>query len=661
VLGLASGAAAAPPAPAWYTAGSGGINNNIADFYQHQNFDPRLAGNAWEADGGWCAPIAFSDTLYDLTTRGYTKLLSPGITNNATWLTTAYGPAGAVNQGDLYRVATNYFGFGPQPYLNQAGNLPGTTTPLLQINSFDVGANGKVSYFSPAAGGVVQTNQSAFTFYDAKMRAGDDALVQIGEGTLPANSHWWNFHMLAGAGDRVADSTIFVADPNTNKNSEFFTNGWPKFTATDPKTIDPFRFAAGDPIPTPNNPNINNAASYNSYYTPLQLAGDKITDLSGATFTLTGATVDAFHVITPSKAGVLFDGLWPNPNNNLEKTVLAVGAISGAINGIYIAPGSTVSSMGSLDSISLSGWTTSLNNVDPFGNSRSYGGIEFLSNSLGNDLAAGSSANLSLATLSSFVAQGFDLFLHYEGNASNDWDVEVFGQNPVLPGLQIGVVPEPSTLVLAGIACTLLAAVGVVRTRMRKAGVVGRLACWAWAAVLLALAGAAPARAGSVLLTAEWLEKHASAPQGDRTTPSPGPGDLDQAARSFQAGDFDTCLKQLGQAVHAHPELPPPHALFATMALRADRVSLARLALERAVAEDPAHPEVFILFGDLALREARLTDAALHFEKATALASAPRWAAERRRDFEQHCLQGQAAVAEARGTGRPRGRRGTPG
>ena len=172
----------------------------------------------------------------------------------------------------------------------------------------------------------------------------------------------------------------------------------------------------------------------------------------------------------------------------------------------------------------------------------------------------------------------------------------------------------------------------------------GSLACGV--AVVLALSGAPAVRAGSILLTPEWLEKNGATTEAGDT--SGGLDELDQATRSFQGGDFDACLRQLGTAVQAHPELPPAQALFARLALESDRASLIRPALERAIEEDPEHPEVYLLFGELALREGRLTDAALHFEKATALARAPRWTAVPRRRFEQLGLQGRAAVAEGR-------------
>jgi predicted Zn-dependent protease len=125
--------------------------------------------------------------------------------------------------------------------------------------------------------------------------------------------------------------------------------------------------------------------------------------------------------------------------------------------------------------------------------------------------------------------------------------------------------------------------------------------------------------------------------------------EVNEAIKSFQKRDLDTCLQQLAKAVKAHPELPPAHALLAKLALMSNQIALVRPALETAVAQAPDHPEIYILFGNLALLENRATDAALHFEKAKALASAERWTADQRRRFERFCHQGNALLAESRG------------
>ena len=133
--------------------------------------------------------------------------------------------------------------------------------------------------------------------------------------------------------------------------------------------------------------------------------------------------------------------------------------------------------------------------------------------------------------------------------------------------------------------------------------------------------------------------------------------EVKEAIKSFEKRDFDACLKQLAQARKAHPELAPPHALFAKLAFLSNQGPLIRPALEKAIAEDPEHPEVFILFGNLALAESRATDAAVHFEKARGLAAGKRWD---RRPAESLRAVSPFKVTRSwprvAATGRPRGR-----
>ncbi len=98
-----------------------------------------------------------------------------------------------------------------------------------------------------------------------------------------------------------------------------------------------------------------------------------------------------------------------------------------------------------------------------------------------------------------------------------------------------------------------------------------------------------------------------------------------EAIKNFVKRDFDAYLKQLAQARMAHPELPPPHALFAKLAFLANQGSLIRPALESAIGEDPEHPEVYILFGNLALAEGRLITMAWLFTRSGNIKKAEEW------------------------------------
>ena len=69
-----------------------------------------------------------------------------------------------------------------------------------------------------------------------------------------------------------------------------------------------------------------------------------------------------------------------------------------------------------------------------------------------------------------------------------------------------------------------------------------------------------------------------------------GIAEVGQAIKSFEKHDFGRCIEQLTRAHRGHPELPPPHALFAKLAFTSKQGSLIRPALERAVSEDPDVP-----------------------------------------------------------------------
>ncbi len=184
--------------------------------------------------------------------------------------------------------------------------------------------------------------------------------------------------------------------------------------------------------------------------------------------------------------------------------------------------------------------------------------------------------------------------------------------------------------------------------KMVRNGLGNRIGCLtSWAAVAVALATASPARAGTIPLVPSNGVSPPFAAEVDELSKSVV--EVNEAIKSFQKRDLDTCLEQLAKAVKAHPELPPAHALLAELALMSNQIALVRPALETAVAQAPDHPEIYILFGNLALLENRATDAALHFEKAKALASAERWTADQRRRFERFCHQGNALLAESRG------------
>jgi tetratricopeptide (TPR) repeat protein len=184
------------------------------------------------------------------------------------------------------------------------------------------------------------------------------------------------------------------------------------------------------------------------------------------------------------------------------------------------------------------------------------------------------------------------------------------------------------------------------RGRVRRLAVFAKFTLVGSIAIVLTVLGSGPLFAGDITLTFSRPPLPAEAIEFDAA--SRGVLEIGKAIKSFQKNDFEACIAQLTKARTAHPELPPPQALFARLAFLTNQGALIRPALERAVADDPVHPEIYILFGNLALIEGRLTDSALHFDKAEVLASAQQWSGAQRRRFERLCHQGCAQVAEGR-------------
>ncbi len=48
---------------------------------------------------------------------------------------------------------------------------------------------------------------------------------------------------------------------------------------------------------------------------------------------------------------------------------------------------------------------------------------------------------------------------------------------------------------------------------------------------------------------------------------SRGIAEVEKAIKSFEKRDFERCAEQLTRAHDGHPELPPPHAFFAKLAV----------------------------------------------------------------------------------------------
>jgi hypothetical protein len=115
-------------------------------------------------------------------------------------------------------------------------------------------------------------------------------------------------------------------------------------------------------------------------------------------------------------------------------------------------------------------------------------------------------------------------------------------------------VPEPSTWILLVSGCAIVAFArrrvlwpGRARSRGVAVAVAGCVA------VVVALVGTPPARAGSILLTPEWVEKYGSATGDGRLTANESP-----SPRRSEPGEANPCrwLRFPGSRVDHSQELP---------------------------------------------------------------------------------------------------------
>lgn len=488
---------------------------NIPDFYQHQrwgaNDDP-----AWEFQGGsfggWCYQTAVVDGFYYWKTKDptFNSILSNDITDP----TKSLGAANAAIKG----LATG--GQSIQAYLkaqgigSDAGVGKGLSVTNFRWGPYGNGYNAatgtynagplasKIYYLSAAAPGGVASLPATTTFldlYQKQINKGlQDTLILRTENpaTVSANL-WWqgvpdknngSFHAVAGAGYSAATSSIIFADPDTNKGSAA-ANGGINTAATvggvrDDPAVDARKFKAGDPIPVPNPAPANgtNPNTLTSLYKTVSLGADGRTVQNVAandpyqnvsivqinTLAKNGAAL----VMAGPGAGSMVAAHLPGdtgPVGGSATPGLTVDLGSGSdasVSSFWIFPNAPIDTSAT-PYFDKSGWDyafLSPGGSDIFGNQRPDGGVEITDVS-GSAISPSDLAALSFST--DGTPTGFDVFFQ---NASDptDYDVQVYGGPETFMPFQTAV-PEPSTLVLAGIAGTLLAAHRVARRRARAA------------------------------------------------------------------------------------------------------------------------------------------------------------------------------------------------
>jgi tetratricopeptide (TPR) repeat protein len=197
-------------------------------------------------------------------------------------------------------------------------------------------------------------------------------------------------------------------------------------------------------------------------------------------------------------------------------------------------------------------------------------------------------------------------------------------------------VPEPSSVVLLGIALLLLTLYAYRRLAIGRQGV-------------SLLRFPALIATGALVLTASSSKAdpiHFVDLKGQPL--SREPGDVDKAIQAFRERDYDRCFQLLQAAGKQRADLVPARLMLAQFFLLDNQTALGRAALEQAAIEHPDHPAGYLLFGQLALREGRTTDARLHFDRAATLISSNTWNCGSKRAFQVQARAGLASVAERR-------------
>ena len=496
--------------PTWYTNGTGGNNPNIPDFYQHQDwsgFAPASA-NGWEPSGGWCAYTAYADVFYDLTQQGYQKLYTAtGTTPTpANWMTAMYGGTGGtatttaqVQASDIYKLQNSILSTSGniQNFLNATANA-GTyaaTGGSLTSNFYQVSA-GSVSY--TPAGGTAATNADVMSFTNYYLKdMSAEVLYRLNQGTAAfsaaggtAQGCWWgrpnksvgggNYHYVAVAGISPSlfepNTTVLVADPDTNLGSGPICAGWPTvgFVPTGGTNGGfPFSSPAGAPLPV-----VANASPLSQGFTGFNIASSgKATITSANSPQYNGMVVQGVSVIyaNPVKSATTSSGA--GPGDTKTGLALTLPPSYGAVDGVLHRFPSSLTDTAGTDASDFSFtdisdgsamWTSTPEPSDPFGNPLPDLGEEFnLGSGSATALEPGETALLDLGTADSFVAGGYDILLHFQGDPADVWLPEMTGGTTLDPSDAIGdqSVPEPSSMALA---CSGLAAAAIVRWRRRR-------------------------------------------------------------------------------------------------------------------------------------------------------------------------------------------------
>ena len=446
---------------------------------------------------------SYADVFYDFTQRGYTNLYTAGGTapTSANWLTAMYGSSSGsaatsaqVTASNINRLVTSMTG-DVQTYLDSTANTAAAVTggSLGRLVSASYPISGGTASYMPPTGGTATMNLgvASLTNYLIKDLNGD-VLYRLNPGTTTAQfasssgtdanraqGRWWAaFHYVAVAGIQLSstldNSTVLVADPDTNKGSGTAASGWPLGTSAGSF---PFSNGAGDPLPVVANasPLSNNFARFT-----FSIAGGAATVASTDSPQYSGTVVQRVEAVYPAavaKSKTSSSLITPTDTKTDLTLVLPLG--SSPVDKVLIEPSALTDSGGTFasdfsfmdDSDPTAAWVPMRDTADPFGNPLSDGAAEYDLTS-GSAFQAGETADLNLGTAAGFTASGYDVLLHFQGDPSNVWLPEMIAGATFDPSdtaaVQTDLVaPEPSSTALLAAGVLTAGALRLLRQRVR--------------------------------------------------------------------------------------------------------------------------------------------------------------------------------------------------
>jgi hypothetical protein len=429
-----------------------GYRENVADFYQHQYLgtDP-----AWEMYtdpngvmkiGGWCRETAIANSLYSFVAQGFTGLLPDKVMDKNDWQQAICDGIKEINAAMLNPAK------GIQGYLADKGYGADSLVGF-KFTQYVVIGSGETGYKS--SDGSIKLAGDFFDVYQRELLAGQDVMVVLGRGTNTDADRWWsNYHYVTGVGFDAKNKKIYFADPDSNKGNTRNDAGW-DFTKTDPD-VNARKYDPNDmdpPVPGPRANPTDDPPDKDKYYGTFMLgAGNKVSN-DAVNERYKGVSIDTIETISPVISEKFFERLQEAGKWLTDFLVAAVP--NQTVESIHLFPTSQVEPSLFSDTLIIDSgglWDPTYllpGSLDPWGNSRPYGGVSFNLVS-GDGLHFGESPlTATIGTVSPFL--GFDVMVGLDDGTT--YLTQAYGPIEDFLGPQLAV-PEPlgMTLLLAGLA-----------------------------------------------------------------------------------------------------------------------------------------------------------------------------------------------------------------